>query len=101
LRLHNWPGLALAGGVVIAAVIALLVISGSGGAGNGSLPPGIGPGDTRLLKPSGRVAVQTGPGTPGRGASHIEHGHAAAPGSDAATTQYGAGGTRGTVFGDP
>jgi hypothetical protein len=101
LRPHIWPGLALAGGVVIAAVIALLLLGG-GGADHGSLPHAANPGDTRLFPASGGVAAQTGSGSTGHGASDVgSDGRPAAPGSDAAASQYDAQGTRGTVFGDP
>jgi hypothetical protein len=82
LRPHIWPGLALAGGVVIAAIVVLLVVGGGGGAGNANLPPGTGAGDTRLFPHPARRAP-------------------ARPESDAAATQYGAQGTRGSVLGDP
>jgi hypothetical protein len=105
LRPHIWPGLALAGGVVIAAVIALLILGNGGGAGQGNLAPGSGPGDTRLFPPAGQVAAQTGSGSAGHGAAPVTRSAPqsgpAGPTSDAAASQYDAQGTRGTVLGDP
>ena len=88
MRLSIWPGLSLAGGVVIVAVVALLVIGGPPGADHGSLPSGSGPGDTRLFPPR-------------HGAPHVSRSAPPGPTSDAAASQYGAQGTRGTVLGEP
>ena len=105
MRPKIWPGLALAGGVVIAALIALLLI-GSGGPRGGSLPSGTNPGDTRLFP--GEVAGQAGPGRPVRvpGSPGIEPrgavvGVGVAPGGSASEFEYDVGGNRGAVLSGP
>jgi hypothetical protein len=111
LKSNIWPGLALAGGVVIAALVALLLIGGDGGSSGRMLPSAGGPGATRLF-PGPVAAPGTAPDAappdekpreaparegpaPGSGAL------AASPGSSAAMSQYGASGNRGTVLASP
>jgi hypothetical protein len=74
LQRNLWPGLALAGGVLVAALITLLLLSAGGGRpAAGPLPAPTVPGVTRIFPPGG----------------------------SAAATQYGAGGNRGTVLPGP
>jgi hypothetical protein len=103
LRSHIWPGLALAGGVLIAAIVALLLIGGGGPTGRqGRLPPGVGPGDTRLFP---RQAALVGHSGPAKRAKPPESsplgGGGTAPGTSAAESQYDAGGNRGLVLSGP
>jgi hypothetical protein len=88
LRTNILPGLALAGGVLIAALIALVLIGG-GGSGNGSLPSETTPGAVRLF-PSEVASRVARP--------RVRHRPA---GGSAAESQYGAAGDRGTVLGGP
>jgi hypothetical protein len=103
LRPHIWPGLALAGGVLIAAVVALLLIGAGGPApGQGTLPSGIGPGDTRLFPPQAAVVGHPGPAKhPEPAASRPAEGRGTAPETSAAESQYDAGGNRGLVLSGP
>jgi hypothetical protein len=88
LRTNILPGLVLAGGVVIAALVALALIGG-GGSGNGSLPSQTAPGAVRLF-PS-EVASRTP-------RPRVRHPR---PGGSAAESQYAAAGDRGAVLGRP
>jgi hypothetical protein len=107
LRPHIWPGLALAGGVVIAAVIALILIGG-GGPTDGRLPNGANPGDTRLFPSDGAVAGRADAGGsaggdkhPGRGRPGAGGGSGSAPGGSAAEFEYDVHGNRGVVLSGP
>src|SRR3954451_10941603 len=92
MRLPIWPGLALAGGVVIAAIVVLLALSGSGGGPReGRLPSSGNSGNTRLFRSEPVVAVTRTPKPPKRRL----RGAQTAPGSSAAEFQYDAGGNRG------
>jgi hypothetical protein len=113
------PGLALAGGVLVAALIALLLIGGDEPRRDGPLPNVTGPTATRILpgdtsgtSGTGGVAGENGgeSGADG-GAAGTQYGMAGGRGSvlgesarregsgSAAETQYGTGGGRGTVLG--
>jgi hypothetical protein len=96
LRPNIWPGLALAGAVVIAAVIALVLL-GSAGPSGGNLPSGSVPGDT-VLFPS-QVAGGTPPGRPHKPPPARPGGMAT--GGSAAEAQYGVDGNGGLVLGGP
>jgi hypothetical protein len=110
LRGNTWPGYALAGGVFIAAIVALLLLTGGNGPRNDTPPPTTAdPGVTRLFPSAGGVAGATvrhhrkpSPasltGTVGATALLPS---ATAPGSSAAESQYGAAGNRGTVLISP
>ena len=98
MRPPIWPGLALAGGVVIAAIVVLLFLSGSGGGPKeGRLPTGANPGDTRLFPSDSAVADKEPPKPPKRRL----RGAGRAPGSSAAEFEYDAHGNRGVVLGGP
>jgi hypothetical protein len=88
LRTNILPGFALAGGVLIAALLALALIGG-GGSGNGSLPSESTPGAVRLF-PSEVASRVARP--------RVRHRSA---GGSAAQSQYGDDGDRGTVLGGP
>jgi hypothetical protein len=98
LRPNIWPGLALAGGVFIAAVIALILLGGGAPSG-GSLPSASSPGDTLLFPSKGHVAART--------RTHKPHDRAPAPprgvvpGGSAAESEYLLNGNRGLVLGGP
>jgi hypothetical protein len=94
LRGNTWPGYALAGGVVIAALIALLVLTGGGSGPGDTLPPGPNdPGITRLFPSAGHVA---------RKPAHHPHKRVTiAPGSSAAVGQYGVPGNGGMPLNSP
>jgi hypothetical protein len=95
LRANILPGLALAGGVLIAAVIALLLIGGAPSQ-DGGLPDGDGPTATRLI-PGGGDAGRDGDGSGAGGGQGSGKGR----GGSAAEAQYGARGSRGAVLGEP
>jgi hypothetical protein len=96
LRRNTWPGLALAGGVVIAALIALLLI-GSDGPSGGGLPKVTNPGATRLFPSPGEAGDVAGTGGTSPG-SDRRRGHRD---RDAARSQYDATDDRGAVLGGP
>jgi hypothetical protein len=95
LRPNIWPGLALAGGVLIAAVIALILLGGAGPS-EGRLPSATNPADTRLFPAQGQVAGQSANRPRKR-----HHDGGRAPGGSAAEFEYGAQGNRGVVLGGP
>jgi hypothetical protein len=95
LRPNIWPGLTLAGGVVIAAVIALILLGGAG-PGDGRLPSSTNPADTRLFPAQGHVAGESANRPPKR---HRDGGQA--PSGSAAEFEYGAEENRGVVLGGP
>jgi hypothetical protein len=84
LRRHTWPGLALAGGVLIAAVIALLLIGGGKGPDGSGLPNPSSPSETRLFSDEGELTA-----TPPE--RHRTRRHADHPSPGAAGFQYGVG----------
>jgi hypothetical protein len=88
------PGLALAGGVLVAAIVALLLIGGSEPDRNGPMPAVTGPTATRIIPANGGVAGETRRGN-GKGGAK---GNGA--GSSAAESQYGTGVGRGAVLGE-
>jgi len=110
LRGNTWPGYALAGGVFIPAIVALLLLTGGNGPRNDTPPPtSADPGVTRLFPSAGGVAGATArrhpkhepaPLTATVGATAVLPG-VTAPGSSAAESQYGATGNRGTVLISP
>jgi hypothetical protein len=102
LRPHIWPGLALAGGVLIAAVIALLLLAGRGGGpSDGQFPGGGDPGDTRLF-PGTVIARPPQPATRRHARPRVVPPPVGvAPGGSAAESQYDATGNRGVVLSGP
>jgi hypothetical protein len=88
------PGLALAGGVLVAAIVALLLIGGSEPDRNGPMPAVTGPTATRIIPGNGGVAGETRRGN-GKGGAK-----GSGAGSSAAESQYGTGVGRGAVLGE-
>ena len=83
---------------MIAAIVVLLFLSGSGGGPReGRLPTGGNPGDTRLFPNDPAVADKAPPKPPKRRL----RGAGRAPGSSAAEFQYDDGNNRGLVLGGP
>ena len=101
MKLPIWPGLALAGGVVIAAIIALLLIGASGPTGGGLPDGGANPGDTRLFPSHGAVAGEVRREPPRKRPKGVTGGGITAPGGSAAEFEYGVHGNRGFVLGGP
>jgi hypothetical protein len=109
LQRNTWPGLALAGGVLVAAIAALLFLGGGGNTPpDGGVPGATPPGNTRIFPGAGDVAGETEsaprhhhrPVRPAL-AGTVPVALGQAPGGSAATSQYGADGNRGTVFSSP
>jgi hypothetical protein len=90
LRGNSSPGLALAGGVLVAALVALLLIGG-GGTGRDGLPSVPPPSSTRLFPADGDVARHPSAPPPRRRAHHHHR--------SAAGAQYGLGTARTVVLG--
>jgi hypothetical protein len=91
LRRNTWPGLALAGGVIIAALLALLLIGGAGPGGI-RLPNVSPPSDTRLFPAEGDLAGDPRSGGSRHGAAHRRR--------SADVAQYGLAEGPGAVLGD-
>jgi hypothetical protein len=96
LRPNIWPGLALAGGVVAAAVIALILLGGVGPT-DGTVPSAANAADTRLFPGENRVAGEPGSG----GSRSAQRRGRPAPGGSAATFEYLVDENRGVVLGGP